>query len=229
MEDIKSKLQKLISKRDSAEQIGNLAEAQAFAAKVSELLLKHNLQEFQLQPDKHADQTRIKIDAFVKTEAGFGGDLLAIIAQHNMCICVTHRTATTPYYSIIGDELSAQVIEFTWEYLYSNAKQLAKAAYKESGSTQNRNTFLRSYYKGFLAAIYQRLKELRKQETITYEGTNLPMFIGNKLSLAQEYAREILPNLRDVKAKVNQLKKESNGAYYGKRDGSNISLNKQIK
>lgn len=65
------KLRKLIAMEQSARSIGSLAEAEAFASKVQELLSKHKLEMSEIELDEQEESDPIDWEEVRTDEAGF--------------------------------------------------------------------------------------------------------------------------------------------------------------
>ena len=74
------KLQKLLNHERSARTIGNVAEAEAFAAKISELLFEQRISPASVPPNRCGSESRQDIASGVKPLAG---NRQPAIAQHN--------------------------------------------------------------------------------------------------------------------------------------------------
>lgn len=234
-EKIVSKLEKLIRKRDSAAQIGNQAEAEAFAKKVTELLLLHNLEESEINTDTNKDNTsHIKLDPEVEQEMGWSKNeanwtsvLLNGIAQYNMCklVKLNRGSKLPPGYTIIGAKVNQETVIYLWEQLVPRIRAMAKQRWSEVRNTthEKRNTFLRGYYLGCCAALITRIREMNQQ--VQDENPGLTALIRTNDQQLAKYAEKLFGQLGQSRRRGT---KGAHGASFGRRDGKSMNINKGV-
>ena len=165
------KLQKLIAMEKSARSIGNLAEAAAFAAKVQELLFKYNLDMSEVEiktqeAEEPVDQSRVQ--GVMRGGRQRWLELLAAIVARS-CFCQTLIVPTTTIQIFVGRTSDRMAAATLFLHLATSALELCrrelKAALMEHPwkDTRWRREWRKSFYLGFVAAIYQRLTVERSE------------------------------------------------------------------
>lgn len=226
--EILSRIRKLRNKQESAEKMGSIEEASAFAAKITELLIKYNVAEHDLNEPEEPGVTRITIrDWASKTDGGFGFTLAGVVAKANLCR-VIGRKAGKSFVSemdILGNPENIETTIFICEFLLTSAKSLSGVAMRNEGYMGNPNTYKRSYYKGFVYAIHRKYENQLTQLSI--QNSNLPMLIGNQVAKVDEFINKSYMSLKT--AKQNKQSKPIASAWnQGERDGQSISPHKSI-
>ena len=146
-------IKKLSAKAESAKEIGNVAEAALFSAKVSELLLKHNLEmaeiasedQYGVVGDKHAD---LNLDQRWKI------NLLSVLTQYNFCKPVYHRIpkgarstrsgstktvyAKETHTTIIGTPENVEVVKYLYSLLVEQFERLGMVAWSDKLTNDRR-------------------------------------------------------------------------------------------
>lgn len=123
MNEILAKIEKI---RTLAERGGTLAEAEAAASKMQELLFKHNLTLTDLQT--HALRTKRKVerkDYDYKNSANkWKNALLRVLATNNMCESINHpyRSGTT----VVGHAHNLIIVEQMYLWLVEEIERLCK-------------------------------------------------------------------------------------------------------
>ncbi len=191
LDDIKLKLSKLIAKEESARELGNQAEAEAFASKVQELLFQYELDLGDIK-DREAESITIReerftvynkskltiealldpshfkiLDLTVKNESSWVKYLYTVLAETNFCRTIGFRD--DPYGVIlIGTDMNREFVHFMVLELVSKIRKLARKGFSEYKGTDKRNTFIRSFYQGVVDDIGTklRLERVSKDQSI---------------------------------------------------------------
>lgn len=130
------KLQKLKAKQESVKEMGNLAEAEVFATKISELLMKHNLELADLDTDDEPEVDSFAYDpSDLKAEKNHGRwttSLITILAEYNLCRAVFTSNKSSKVYRItlVGRPENVEVVRYLYKTLYNELTQLGKKAFK---------------------------------------------------------------------------------------------------
>ena len=146
---ILEKIQKLAAKAESAKELGNINEAAAFSAKVSELLTIHNLAMSDLDFEERAPVKGEKLDdlGVSASQGRWTVSLLSVLCEYNFCGSMFHTTTLGSKIvygrrgpkrvrikdknlavTIVGRPENVEVVK----YLYSVLKrQFESMAYKE--------------------------------------------------------------------------------------------------
>lgn len=231
-EEILEKLAKLKAKQKSAEEIGSAHEAEAFAAKIMELLVLYNLSADEIQDPtiKEPEDNTVRVDmenAQRKTEGGAMDSIMVVVSKHCMVRPVRFKSGSK--YALFGELENVKQTIFLYEYLVQSARSLSNKAIREQGFTGNKNTFKRSYYRGFVIGVDNQLEALRRAMQAKQEFSNLPMVIKNQIDRADNLKDQHFSNLTAGRAGGKQTKGHAGAYLQGKHDGGNINLNKQIR
>jgi hypothetical protein len=184
MTAVMDKLQKLIAHEKSARAIGNIAEAEAFAAKVAELLFKHNLSMSDVEIKEQEINEPIDRE-YVRGEKG-RSVWMEMLAQAvaTSCFCRHMIIGGTSTQIFVGRTSDRQAAGALYRHLIGCAVSLVNAE-KRKLRDHNPHTdprrrqkyaheFGRSYLLGFASAVSKRLEAERRQlETQTQGGTAL--------------------------------------------------------
>lgn len=181
LEEIKDKLRKLIAKEESAREIGNQAEAEAFASKVQQLLLQYELDLGDIKSqtaetiEVHEERFTVfkksqifteillnpncgykLVDLTVKNESNWIRDLYGVVAQTNFCQILAH--GKDPYVVIlIGTDMNREFVHYMILQLVSKIRNLARKSFSTYEGPDKRNTFIRSFLRGCIEGIRTRL------------------------------------------------------------------------
>jgi hypothetical protein len=165
-------LRKLIAHQQSAAQLGNLAEAEAFAEKVSTLLRKHKLEMSELEYEAMKDE---EVASHLVTHGGLGRPyrkhetwletLSTAVAEANCCRVILAYRGNSYY--IVGSETNRKVAEFLFVVLARAATRLSLEALRAHRKRTRRpaKTFRASYLNGFALCIRDRLREKPEEGT----------------------------------------------------------------
>lgn len=165
-------LQKLIAHEKSARSIGNLAEAEAFAAKAQELLTKHKLEMSDVEFAEQEVNEPIA-DAFFsaaellnmkhkRTSDNWISLLISGIARANFCKVLQKYQSNC--FSIVGSPTDRATTIALFSYLSNACLEMApREADAKWDGTGTRRSYISSFKLGFGGAIYDRL-EVKKAE-----------------------------------------------------------------
>jgi len=135
LEEIKVKLKKLIDHAESAKQIGNLAEAELFASKVQDLLLKYNLSKKEIiEHQEELEVSGIDTDTEVKKAHGnWMAILLNTLCEYNFCKAIFTSSKMDKQYqiTIIGSYENVEVVSYLYDVLKNQLQRLSTKAFSE--------------------------------------------------------------------------------------------------
>ena len=230
---ILEKLEKLLKKAESTD---NQAEAEAFMAKVNELLVAYNLEMADLRANMKVNDTQPGLpttefelgDYLIKTEGSWVSTLLFVICKYNFCkgllLINSYELKRTKMW-IVGEEVNIKTVLGLFDYLFISGKKLCSKAWTEYHGPDKKGTFKRSFYMGYNNILTSRLQEIRQEQE-----KNKPQVMALvrstdaliKTAMEEEFGN----NLGRAKAS-----KSSSTAGYGAgvSAGRNISLNKQMQ
>lgn len=235
--NIQDTLRKMIEHEKSARKIGNQAEAEAFAGKIQELLLKHKLEMSDIEIAEQERNEPILEEWFSIPEVldlpikrrhdTWFGLLLSSITRANFCkVLQTHVSNT---YTIVGRESDRDVSKQLFEYLSKACIEMAPhEALKHFGPSPVRGmkhpeerTFISSFKVGFAVAICNRLHV--KMEELKAGATEQGLIRVDQLTKAtEEKFDELHPETRKTAPpRVSSYSGFQSGKEYGSAVGIN--------
>jgi len=229
LDQIKEKLKKLISKEESARQLGNLEEAEAFASKVQELLLRYAIDMDELKSKNQKtdiDRERVDLSDLIGShEATWVHELYNVGAMYNFCKIIYPARMTMPHVTLIGEEMHREFTHYFVHQLVSKLRELARRSFKEYKGSDKRNTYIRSFLRGAVVGIQQKLKEQRDEAMRNQPQVNA--LVVNKQGAIQQWMRETYPpgslGTRNVRAAAS-----ADGFVNGVSAGRGVSINKGV-
>lgn len=232
IEKIKSKIEKLYAKAESATDIGSIEEAQAFMAKVQEMLTEYNLELSDLNKGKPEVNGCIRelidlaeLHGWSKTDGDWLIYLYNTLARFNFCKIIIYGVNGPKIHKIymIGEPHNIEMIKYIASNVVPKIKKLRLQRYKEYSGPDKPNAFKRSYYRGVAHGIKAKLQEQRdldKQKHAGYQGL---MVLSEKLvdeKIAEEFSR--------LKSKKASTLSASSAQARGLVDGKNININQGL-
>lgn len=229
------RVKKLLAHADSAKQLGSAEEAETFAAKASELLLRHKLSmtDIEMATELSAD---VLVDDYFDAVGAAGlkvskqartkwlESLLGALCRSHFCeFAVVTGTKT---YRIIGHESDRQLVTYLFSVLAKNAERLAilyerkvrVAAIKNGDAipVQPKRAFLL----GFAAGVGAKLREQRDQ--IERDGGKFALvrFAAAQQAVTAYFAKQKFSKVGSPSAKIH----DGAGFAAGKEAGKSQSL-----
>lgn len=182
MDQIIEKIQKLQNHAMKSEELGNEAEAQVFAAKIQELLLRYELSMDDIAVEKMVEMKeeigseRVRWENYglesTQRRCNWIEMLANIITKAYACKFLVHPCSN--HISIVGHKTNRELAVYTFVSLVRAADGLSTKAYQRVYA-QNRNEasgYRKSWLLGFCSKIQERLQIL-KNNPIAQDGTNL--------------------------------------------------------
>lgn len=233
-ENIQRKLIALIKKRDNLLEIGSLEEANTFAAKVTEILLKYNLEESSVNV---GEKSKLEIDTlqmsdfnWSKNEAEWMSILITVLAKYNMCMAIRNKirfagVSLAPRINLVGSKLNREIVIYLFDQLTTNLRYLEKQAWKdvEHFSPEKRNTFKRGYFKGAIIGITTQLENQKKHIEESIPGVGL-MVLNNDT----EISLYVKSSFGEIKNTQHKRVKSQLGKEIGYKHGLEIKMNKGL-
>lgn len=218
---ILEKIKKLIAHQKSAQEMGSVKEAEAFAKKVQNLLDKYNisLQDIPFEEVKKG-MFEIRMQTTIPSVSDvLGSDLMHAISTWNWCKSFKVGSKHT---IIVGLKENVEVCQSVYETVLPIFIQEGKKAYKLSFYNGGLDTFQREFIKGCCDGLYDKLKEERQDFEIKNISCSA-LIIRNDKAIG-EFIEENHGKLRKIKKKVKR-----NEAYNsGYETGKNVEINKRI-
>lgn len=224
-EKIIDRLRKLIRHERSAREIGNVAEAAAFAATIQAFIDKYNIELSEIDLEvKESDVCSETLAADCKQQ--WMKLLLINIAEINGCSIVFHSTG----YNVYGTPMDIELVSMLYEYfaeLGVHLQRLAVMKYKLSPEYSRKRkrtratlSFKDSFGLGYMKALIGRLREQRRE---SYSGSQAMIYIGNKLANS-EAAVDALRGIRRLKVKVKSARLRNPAFGFGLEAGRSVAL-----
>jgi len=199
-EKILDRLQKIKAHADSAEKIGSVEEAQAFAEMLQRLLLKHNLEMTDLEFEAHEKDE--PIDRFTinwedhglktkKCRIEWEERLASIVARANLCRILVHVDSNR--ITLVGRKSDIQVAEYLIVTLRRSAKKISFNALNE---------FIRENKKNALCEICYKTKDLHVFESHDFLRTPIVGHEGFRASFMTAFVSRIQERLEETKKVV---------------------------
>jgi len=228
LESIKSKIEKLFNKAESAKELGSLAEAEMFMAKAQDILMKYNIDKGDLNlgfeqgnpciVDKYLNMK--DLHGWSKTDGRWLLQLYSYVGRFNFCKVVSHGTNLI---TIIGEPVNVDTIKYMVANIVPKIKQLRGKAWREYHGPEKTNSFKRGYYAGAASGIFAKLRDQQEANKVKFSGLEGIIKLHNVM--VDEKTAETFNSLRSAKGR--QLSSVS-GFNRGHSDSKGISLNKGV-
>jgi hypothetical protein len=231
-ESILEKIQKLWRLQKSAEEIGSLHEAELAATRVTELLLKYNLEMEDINSFKKSDaQDLLRFDERgiinPKNEGKWVHSLYHTISRYNFCKVITmvdRSGITKDYVTIIGTKDNVESVKFLCEQLEYRVRVSEKLAWKINPSDEKRNTFRRGFFMGAVKGINFQLKTKREEEARA--NVKVTALVLSRDAKMKDFVEKEFHHLGNNKQ--HNLSSQT-GAVMGFIEGRSMSINKGVK
>lgn len=177
------RLRKMHRQVEGAKKIGSINEAEAFAAKLQELLLKHNLNMTDVEAEQIETSEPVNLHPF-ETQLDYcpyrvlwSEKLASVIAKAHFCRIFIHSGSNR--LSLIGRKSNTEICEYLFVTL-SRAVQKLSQVEKEMVKIQNRynrknnlptqslRNFEESFIMAFIGRLEERFRETRENVASTF-------------------------------------------------------------
>lgn len=233
---ILEKLRKLLLHKESAEQIGSSAEAEAFALKIQKLLNQYNLSlsDIDLEERKNNMVREKGLDAKSK---GFKGRssyiVMDVIAKNNWCKAYSTGLSSTGLMSIIGSKENVEVCKYLHSILFPLSVKLGKKEYAKfikndfgvliGAIKPSRGKYMRAFIDGFASGLSVKfMTEKKKFEEENPTGSSL--IVCNEQAL-MEFQNKVVGEVKTFKTKVSQV---GDANFKGFEAGKNADFTKGL-
>lgn len=223
---IKEKLRKLIAKEESARELGNLAEAEAFASKIQQLLMEYELSIEELKANT-AESTAMGIEIFdlkpllSRHESDWIEKLYSVASRLNFCMAIF--SSKTTELKLVGTEMNREFTHYLAGQLIPKLRTLAHKSFSEYNGPEKRNTYIRGFLRGAVMGIRERL--LGDLEKMKKENTQVQGLVLMKDRALKEFIQKEFPHLSSRNS--NRLGGKE-GAYQGYVAGKNVPINQGL-
>ncbi len=169
--EVIAKIQKLIKLEESANKIGNQAEAENAAAKIRDIMMKHNLDLYKVQ--SAGDQTQKKEavgeqdhdpESLTRPHEGQWVTMMVkALAPTYLCKVLTYGSSKKV--CIVGTPSNVEILWYTTEQLCNRIRPIAREEFRKYRGREKRNTYFRGFYVGAVNGIKDRLSMDAQRET----------------------------------------------------------------
>ena len=241
-QELKVKIKALWDKAISAGQVGNAHEAEAFSKKASELMLKYNLSQMDLEDAKEAPKfAKAFVIPFALVEQRHESDWLAhlfsALCRANFCSIIIDKARGG--YVIIGQPENGNAVSYLCIQLTERIRSMAGTEFKKYNGHEKRNTWKRGFLRGCALGIASQLRDQSdKQEREGREAmaavakgskdtglmvmSNLPAMIEKNNQLIQTFIDRTYPRLKAGSASARL--KGSSGFSQGLEKGRSMNI-----
>lgn len=233
MESVILKLQKLLNHERSARTIGNVHEAEAFAAKIAELLFAHKLSMSEVEIEQEERSEPVSNERVDGLRAPWAGTLVMGVCEASFC----RALSSSKGYIFIGRTTDRSTAISMYRYLAAMGKSIADAeaiTYKRSEAYLFESAFkpgimrtwMASFLKGYANAVYKRLAESRKSLTAQAQSTGTSLvYIDKSKAAIDAYVRDTYGKVGKGRASTSSLHSGAYGA--GQQAGQRVSIKSQ--
>jgi hypothetical protein len=227
--DVIDKLKKMINHEQSARSIGNIAEAEAFAAKITSFLFENKLSMSDIEIAEEAEEPVGRED-LVGDPAPWAGVLLVGVTAATFTRAINIRSR----YVVVGRPSDRQAAAALYNYLVALGKSLADTAteaFKQTYEYERQkvyrpriaHTWKVSFLKGYASSLQNRLNATVKQLTANAQSAGTGLVHINKTKEAVDnFVTGDFGRLRgDGKVRSNHAEAYNRGY----QAGSSVSLN----
>jgi len=202
---IKIKLRKMMKKEESARQLGNLQEAEAFASKIQQMLIQYELEMSEIDMSDNATENinEENVDCSELTnrhESSWVVYLYNACAGPNFCTILTDGSISGLKVHLIGQPMHREFTHYMVHQLVPRLRILARDSFKSYDGGDKRNTYIRSWLRGAAEGIGKKLREEQQNERHTNIKVDaIVLDKGGKLS---KWMSENYPNAGHAKQKT---------------------------
>jgi hypothetical protein len=234
-EKVIDKIRKLHAKAESCEKIGSQAEAEAFAAMVNQLLIRHNLSMASVEWAQRNEEDPI-IKEWVDFQAynidikyrrvQWSEQLASLICQAHFCKLLLSNNSNQLCF--VGHKTNREVAEYLFVTMYRLATVLSEKAYvayfyecRGNGDVTLARGFKSAWLYGFLQGLRERFDQERKAVNVPVNSSAL-VKVNQTLGMVEKWLNQ------NIKAKMarglNQFKFNNEGVKRGKQAAADVSL-----
>lgn len=245
MEDkkaIMNRIKHLMRHAESAKELGSLAEAEEFAKKANELLLKYNIEMSEIAMMEDSDEFKNYIYGeevhYQDNQSGsrWRLDLVSTLCQFNFT-SYTYRTGRRydfdlmksfpdPTFRVYGEMSNVEVVVWMYHFLSIGLLRMAQEEHvkltPQERKKYNRYAFLKDFLIGAVDGIHSKLQTQRDKQMQEAGVYGLVKYNAQQLD---KFIKENAPKLKTVKSKVIMT-----GSAYGLgyEAGQNYNITKPL-
>lgn len=237
-DSIVEKLQMLKAKADSAKSIGELQEAEIFAAKVQELLLKYKLDMTEIEYHQKEENEPIvdKRFNFSDNDLKYRGRRVHWIETLAQCIAEAYQCRILVYrgtanFLFVGTKRDIELSEYMFITFYTVAERISKREYMKfrrtlrngAGSLQEASGYRNSFLEAFVSRLWQRFNEERNSINKEYSSSTALMRINTSIARVSDFIDSNYKLKHDHGTRPNQNFNHQ-GAQDGRKAADSLSL-----
>jgi hypothetical protein len=222
--ELLDKVHERIRKLLSLAQSNNVNEATLAMAKAQDLMFKYNLSMHQVtQSAVKSKFIQERFDMGISGSENWRRNLIGIISEFNFCTAVIIKRDPKAVV-IVGESHNITTVIWLYTYILRQIVKLGNQFYNNSGSTENRRSWLNSFYFGAINKVYDRLEAQRSYNLSKYN-TGKAMVLSKESEL-DDALKSFFPNTKERPP----VKLKSHGGYeMGQIAGEQVSLNKVLQ
>lgn len=199
------KLNKLMAKQVSLEEMGSLKEAEVFAAKASELMAQYQISNSELGFEEKKEPVEreviVKEEVLKKNDGRWAISLYSTIARYNFCFVILRNNGNDGIW-LIGEAYNRMIVKSIVSSLKTRIREICRLELKKSGFSGNKNTWVRSFYEGVVMGLNDQLKAQRAQMVQQVEfQSSLPMVINKNEIAIRDYIQTTFGRLGKATAR----------------------------
>lgn len=233
------KIRKLLEKSESAKQLGNQAEAEAFAMKAQDMMIKYQVQADELrQASGGKMQMKLEVwnylDLTNRHESDWVKNLIFSLCIGNLCrtvwLTIPWKDPNNPDYkwkdgdmAIMGQPENIEMTRYMLDQFVVRARMMAKESFRKYDGLEKRNTYIRGFLRGFSLGLREKLRE--NLATYTKEENSTSLMIVNQSAVVSRFVETKFPHLG--KAKGSSLSGAA-GTAAGKEAGRNTTIHRGL-
>jgi hypothetical protein len=224
-QNIIERLKKLIRLHKSAQQIGNIGEAEAAMLAINRLLTEYNLSLFDICEGDEPPKVDIVKGNGIRFATGpeflFVQNLIQVIAKYNYCKALFGGIGTSsPSMTLVGNAINVQTCQFLFSFLRNNFTYNAdKNARKYSLEPSKRMGFYRDFLYGTVEGIARKF-----ENEITEQTTAMVLFNSKAID---KYFEE--NNVNHIKLSIDGRSLNADAYWKGEEHGRKVQIKKGIE
>jgi hypothetical protein len=233
---VADKITKLLKMAQSAKEIGNIEEADAFLGKANDLLLEYNIEHSDLDMSDKRRKIEITMNtvSYHDNQAGSRWRLqfLQILCEYNFCDLVKRSWSSTGSYvnnhmaEVMGQPENVDAVLYLFNNIATQLLFIAQDSYTKIDAEKRpvRYSYLKDYLLGAVHGFRDKMKALRKEQEAKYEGLN-GLVLYNAAAIA-EYIENKYPDLRKGKT-YRSIKVDGDVYRKGYKEGQSVQAQKK--
>jgi hypothetical protein len=221
MESILDKIKKLMAHQESAEQMGSIHEAEAFAAKIQKMMHAHNisLKDISFEDLKENVKQEYLDSKIASVSYSLGYFIMYPIAKYNWCrVYIAKRNRML----IVGSPENIEACKMIYDTVLAIFLKVGKEKYKTTNKAVGLDTYLREFLQGCANGLADKFKAERK--ILELQNSSSTALIVRNDKAVEAYVEK---TFKVGKSKAREVKK-SDAYFQGLQTGRNVELNKKI-